>query len=325
LKIVTIPNTSLSVAPICMGCANLGVKNTEDEALGLLDAYSAQGGNFIDTARVYSNWVPGEMNRSERIIGDWMADRKNRDDVILATKGGHPVLGTTGSRLSPERISDDLLGSLETLRVEHVDLYWLHRDDPACPVGSILEALHAHQEAGRISHYGCSNWRPERILAAHVYATEHGLTGFVANQMRWSLAGMNTPGPKDTTMCAMDVATHNLHRDLGLAAVPYGSQAGGFFTKWDSNPDSVTNSQFATEANLTLEPFLQATASDLGTTVSAVVVAWLLAQPYVTIPIVGCRTVDQLEDSLSANLLNLPEDVIDRLNKAAGLTATNEP
>ena len=115
------------------------------------------------------------------------------------------------------------------------------------------------------------------------------------------------------------------HRDLGLAAVPYGSQAGGFFTKWDSNPDSVTNSQFATEANLTLGPFLQATASDLGTTVSAVVVAWLLAQPYVTIPIVGCRTVDQLEDSLSANLLNLPEDVIDRLNKAAGLTATNEP
>lgn len=312
----TIPNTDLTVSPICLGCANLGVKNTEEEAFALLDAFAAAGGNFLDTARVYSNWVPGELNRSERIIGDWLASRKNRDAIVLATKGAHPILGTTDDRLSRAHIDEDLLGSLETLRVDEIDLYYLHRDEPARPVAEIIDTLHEHQQAGRIRHYACSNWRPDRIADAQSYARANGMTGFVANQMRWSLAGMNAPPPKDPTMCAMDPATFDLHADTGLAAIPFGSQAGGYFTKLASDPDAAAKSAFHNDANQALFRILQSTASDLETTVTTIALAWLIAQPFRTIPIIGSRTPAQLSDSLQAANTSIPEDVVSGIYNA---------
>ena len=319
MKNVTLPATDLSVSPLCLGCANLGVKNTEDEALALLDAFVAARGNFLDSARVYSNWIPGELNRSERIIGDWLASRGNRDGIIVATKGAHPILGSTDSRLSREHIDRDLFGSLETLRVDVIDLYYLHRDEPSRPIPEIMDTLHSHQQNGHLRYYACSNWQPKRIAEARDYARANGLTGFVANQMRWSLAGMNVKPPKDPTMCAMDIATHDAHCESGLAAIPYGSQAGGYFTKLDADPTSVAKKGFHNDANQALLPTLQSAATDLGTTVTAVALAWLIAQPFVTIPIIGSRSIPQLEDTLGAAAITLPDDLVARLNHATGL------
>jgi aryl-alcohol dehydrogenase-like predicted oxidoreductase len=316
MKYITIQDTHLSVSPICLGCANLGVKNTDSEAFDLLDGFVAGGGNFLDTARVYSNWVPGELNRSERIIGDWLISRGNREQIILATKGAHPILGSVDSRLSTAHIAVDLFGSLETLRVETIDLYYLHRDEPSRPVAEIMETLNAHQKAGLIRYYACSNWQPSRIIAAQGYARAKGFTGFVANQMRWSLAGMNVGPPEDQTMCAMDLPTHRMHSESGLAAIPFGSQAGGYFTKLAADLVSAKKSGFHNDINVALLPVLQEAASILDTTVTAVALGWLLAQPFVTIPIIGSRTIPQLEDSLRASEITLPEDLVVRLNKA---------
>jgi aryl-alcohol dehydrogenase-like predicted oxidoreductase len=317
MKTITIPNTDLAVSPICLGCANLGVKNTESEALELLDAFISAGGNFLDTARVYSNWVPGELNRSERIIGDWLESRANRKSVILATKGAHPILGSVDSRLSKAHIDADVHGSLESLRTDTIDLYYVHRDEPLRPVDEIVDTLHCHQQAGHIRYYACSNWRPDRIAAAQAYAQSNGMTGFVANQMRWSLAGMTAGAPKDQTMCAMDGQTYAFHSESGLAAIPYGSQAGGYFTKLSEDPSAVAKSAFHTDINQSLLPLLKDAAIGLDTTITAVALAWLGAQPFVTIPIIGSRNITQLEDSLRAAALTLPADLVVQLNQLA--------
>jgi aryl-alcohol dehydrogenase-like predicted oxidoreductase len=319
MQTLTLPATDLSTSPLCLGCANLGVKNTEGEALHLLDAFAAAGGNFLDSARVYSNWVPGELNRSERIIGDWIASRGNREHIILATKGAHPILGSVDSRLSREHIDIDLFGSLGTLRVDTIDLYYVHRDEPSRPVADIMDTLHAHQKAGHIRYYACSNWRPDRIKAAQAYADSNGMTGFVANQMRWSLAGMSAGPPKDETMCAMDPETHTVHRESGLAAIPFGSQAGGYFTKLAEDPVSVARSGFHNNENQSLLLVLEEAATSLRTTVTAIALAWLTSQPFVTIPIIGSRNISQLEDSLSSTAIDLPDDLVARLNNAVGL------
>jgi aryl-alcohol dehydrogenase-like predicted oxidoreductase len=326
MESISIPGTELSVAPICLGCANLGVKNTEAEAFELLDAYVAAGGNFLDTARVYSNWVPGELNRSERIIGDWLESRKNRDRIVLATKGAHPILGSVDSRLSKDHINADLYGSLETLRVDTIDLYYLHRDEPGRPIPEIVDVLVGHQEAGAIRAFACSNWQPDRIAAANAYAKAKGVTGFVANQMRWSLAGMSAPPPSDKTMCAMDEQTYALHTssslaagEAPLAAIPYGSQGGGYFSKFVADAEAASKSGFHNDTNVALLPLLQEAAVDLDTSVAAVALAWLIAQPFPTIPIIGSRTIPQLTDSLKATDTDLPDRHLVRMNKAAGL------
>ena len=317
-----IPNTDLHPSMLCFGTANIGVNNTESEAHALLDAFVAHGGNFIDTARVYSNWIPGESNRSERIIGDWLVKRRDRDRLIIATKGGHFELEDKIPRLSTRELEIDLAGSLGKLQTDCIDLYWLHRDDPNRSVAELLETLHTFQQAGKIRHYACSNWHPDRIRQANAYAREKGYTGFVANQMRWSIGSPNMRPSSDPTMFAMDEPTYDFHVQTGLAAIPYSSQAGGFFTKLSADPD--IKSGYATSANRALHLSLQALSRDLNLTISQIVLAYLWSHPFPVIPIIGCRNIEQLEDSLKAVGHRLPDDVVKQLTDKHNLPFVQE-
>lgn len=193
---IRIPRTDFDVFPVGLGAATLGIANDEADAKALLDRFVEHGGNLIDTARVYSDWVPGELHRSERVLGDWLSERKLRDQVLVATKGGHPYpLGSRLSRLSPGQLEEDVNGSLKSLRVERIDLYWLHRDDPALPVGPIMDCLHRFQTEGKIRFYAASNWSPRRIRTANAHAQEYGYdscltfrTGCCRNPIRLSRA-----------------------------------------------------------------------------------------------------------------------------------------
>ena len=176
--------------PLCLGTGNFGAALDQDAAFALLDAYLDQGGNFLDSAQVYCDWIPdNERSSSEKIIGRWMKERRNRDRLVIATKGAHPDLATMQiPRMSRAEIEADLHASLRHLQTDVIDLYWLHRDDPARPVAEILETLNAAVQAGKIRAFGCSNWRAERLQAANEYAATHGLHGFVASQVLWNLA-----------------------------------------------------------------------------------------------------------------------------------------
>ncbi|MEP7294163.1 MAG: aldo/keto reductase, partial [Chloroflexota bacterium] len=232
MRRVQIPATDLSVSPICLGTSGFGASIPEPQAFELLDAFVAQGGNFIDTALIYSDWLPVPKSITEKTLGTWLRQRGSRAQLVIATKGAHPELATMHiPRLSPAEIISDLNKSLANLQIDTIDLYWLHRDDPQIPVSEIIDSLHQQVEAGKIRCFGCSNWQVDRIAEAQEYAARRGFQGFVANQPMWSLAEPNLDALPDKTLVALDSEGNAFHRRTKLAAVPYTSQAHGFFTK----------------------------------------------------------------------------------------------
>ncbi len=307
---VSLPHTGLSVSPFCLGGVPFG--NTIDERAthALLDHFVARGGNFIDTARIYSDWVPGEKRRSERVLGDWIAARCNRDQLVIATKGAHPLVESLDvPRSSAAELRDDLEGSLRTLRVDHVDLYWLHRDDAARPVEHFIDVLNTFLREGKIRAFGASNWTLERFSAANACAAASGQTGFAVNQPLWSLGCQQSRPPPFTGYVKFDAAIHAHHRATGLGVVPYTSQAGGFFSKYalppEKRPANFTAHEYHTPANLATAEVVCRLATEKGLPPSAIVLAYLRAQPFVVVPIVGSYTPAQLDECFTALAVQL--------------------
>jgi len=306
-----------------LGSTHIGSSIDQDTAFRLFDTYLEQGGNFIDTAHVYGDWVPGGKSISEKTIGRWSQLRKNRSQLILATKGAHPDLSTMHvARLSRADIVHDLNGSLKNLQTDVIDLYWLHRDDAQRPVEDILETLNDQVKAGKIRYFGCSNWRTARIQAAQAYASMHGLYSFVGNQMMWSLALADPQGLQDKTMAVMDDDMQQYHLETGLAATPYSSQGNGLFQRMEqgtlAHMDPSLRGMYQVEANQGRFERVKRLAADSGWSVTQVVLGYVLSQPFTTVPIVGCRTVEQLRDSLMAGDVRLDADQVRYLEQGRG-------
>jgi aryl-alcohol dehydrogenase-like predicted oxidoreductase len=305
MRYVDVVGTDLCLSVICLGTGSLGSTVAETDAFDLLDLFVELGGNFLDTAKVYADWLPGERSVSEKTIGRWLHSRDARGRVIVGTKGAHPELSAMHiPRLSRPEIISDLESSLLNLQTDAIDLYWLHRDDPARPVGEILETLHDQVVAGKVRHYGCSNWRASRIRAAQAYAAERGLRGFVADQMQWSLAQPAPSSGGESTMVVMDGELYAYHCEAGMAAVPYSSQAGGLFQKISAGmQDRLSRGarrRYEQPVNRTRMLRIQELSRETGLTVTQLVLGYLLSQPFPTIPIVGCKTRAHLLDSIAA-------------------------
>lgn len=286
----------LDAFPIVMGSVPFGTAMDEATARDVLDAYVQMGGNVLDTARVYG--APEQMGAAERVIGRWMEQRGNRAKIILSTKGGHPPLSDMGrGRLDRASLTEDLNGSLDALRTDCIDLYFLHRDDTSRPVGDILETLNGFVGAGRVRALGASNWTPARIIEANAYAREHGLIGFSLNQPRWSLAAQLTV--EDPTLCVMDKETYQMHRVTDMPCMPFSSQAKGFFTKLAQNGEGALSDKvrrrFLGGKNLQIFERLQALGAETGASVGALALAFLTSQPFPVFPIVGVSRVSQVE------------------------------
>lgn len=302
-----IPGSDLQPYAICLGTGGMGSTISRAVAFTMLDVYHERGGNFLDSAKIYADWLPGERSVSEKTIGAWLKQRGNRAQVILATKGAHPDLATMHiSRLSRQEIESDLNASLQHLQTDYIDLYWLHRDDPRRPVEEILETLHDQVLAGKIRYFGCSNWRAPRIRAANAYAARQGWQGFVADQMLWNLAVVDPQKIHDPTLVVMDAELYTYHAASQLAAIPYSATANGLFNKIARAASQVGGSDLQSFGMYDLAASLQRferieklmTWTSL--TVTQLVLGYLKSQPFPTIPIVGPRNLEQLEDCLSA-------------------------
>jgi aryl-alcohol dehydrogenase-like predicted oxidoreductase len=322
MKAMILPGTDLTVSSLCLGTADSGTRNTEAEAHALMDRFAAAGGRYLDTARVYSDWVPGETGRSERILGDWLSMRSDRAKLVVSTKGGHPPLGDlTHPRLAPGQLAEDLESSLRALRVPAVDLYFLHRDNAALPVGPLIDTLEGFSRQGLIRYYACSNWTVPRIREANAYAWNRGFRGFVANQVMWNMGSHNMKPPADRTIVRFDQEARRLHRETGMAVIAYSSQAGGFFSKLPgARPDpasSLRESPYWTEANIRLAEEAESVARRTGAPVSSIVLAYIMSQEMTAIPVIGCHSMAQLEDSLQAAEMRLDTATLAGLNTAA--------
>jgi aryl-alcohol dehydrogenase-like predicted oxidoreductase len=305
--------------PLCLGTGNFGAALDQDAAFTLLDAFLDQGGNFLDSAQVYCDWIPdNERSSSEKIIGRWMKERGNRDRLVLATKGAHPDLATMHiPRMSRAAIEADLDASLRHLQTDVIDLYWLHRDDPARSVAEILATLNAAVQAGKIRAFGCSNWCADRLQAANEYAATHGLQGFVASQVLWNLAVVDSTALGDPTMVAMDAPLWDYHLQTGLAAIPFSATANGLFNKLEQGSfadlSPLHQQLYAAPENLRRFERAHRLAQEKGLSITQVVLGYLLSQPFPTYPVIGPRSVAQLRDSLSAAQVRLTASELDFL------------
>ncbi len=305
MRVLDLPKTDLRVSPIALGTGDLGAGIPLPESLALLDAYVEAGGNFIDTAHVYSNWISGTQSSSEKTLGQWMKDRDNRDRLIIATKGAHPALATMNiPRMSRAHLEQDTSESRDYLQTEVIDLYWLHRDAPDVPVGEIVDLLDEQVEAGTIRYFGFSNWTVARMQAALDYSAAHDRASFVANQPWWSLAELNDANRLDRTVIPLTADMLEFHKNSGMAIIPFSSQAHGFFSNLDTTGiDGVSANKrrlFENPTNLRRLERIRALAKRYTTDVAAVVLAYLLRQSLTVIPVIGPKNVSQLQSSLKA-------------------------
>lgn len=320
LSKITLNNTDLSVSQLCYGTNMLGSAVDQDTANAILDRFVELGGNFLDSARMYGDWIPnGPTGASERAIGAWLKLR-GRDGIVVSTKGGAMDMraGDWRNRVTPEDIAKDLGESLEHLGINTIDLYWLHADNPEAPVGPIIDALLGHQAAGRIRYFGASNWTPERIVEANAYATSKGKQGFVAAQPFWGLAVPNVEKANAQGYQLHYEGRYEALHAAGLPIIPYAGQSGGYLSKLDAGGDvrQDLRDRYDHPANAGRLKAAKALAEKHGVTINEIVLAYLTSQPNQTVPIIGASRPEQLEESVKAVNVKLSADELKALRGA---------
>lgn len=282
-------SSDLEVFPLALGGNVFGWTADRDRSFAVLDAYTAAGGNFVDTADSYSAWVDGNSGgESETVLGQWFAARGNRDDVVLATKvSQHPEY----PGLSAANIKAAADASLRRLGTDHIDLYYTHFDKPEVPVEEIIGALDELVKAGKVRHIAASNISAERLAASLEFSDREGLARYVALQPHYNLVSRDT----------YEGELRDLAEQAGLAAVPYYALAAGFLTgkyrpgtEVDSPRAGGAAKHLETERGRRVLAALDEIAAAHEAPVATVALAWLAARPTVAAPIASARTVEQL-------------------------------
>jgi aryl-alcohol dehydrogenase-like predicted oxidoreductase len=298
----------------------------ESASYQILSAYVERGGNLIDTADVYTAWSPNNPGGvSEEIIGRWLKQTGNRDRVFIATKvrGGmgqdfsegrdHPLQREGLSRRWILRACED---SLRRMQVDHIDLYQAHWIDPLTPIEETLSAFTDLIRKGYVRYIGCSNFSAWRLMQALWASDRHGFESFVSIQPEYSLVA--------PVRAAFERELAPVCLTYGIGVIPYSPLAGGFLTgkyrRGEALPESVRtqdNARRMTEQNFDIVETLIDIAQRNGATPTRVALAWQLAQPFVTAPIIGANSIKQLEDSMGAIDLRLPDTDLAKLSQVA--------
>ena len=302
-----IPGIDKPVSRLVQG--TMWMKSSElDSAFAALDAFLAAGGNCFDTAHIYG------LGDNERTVGQWIHSRGVRDEIVILGKGAHH--SPDRKRVTPFDIQSDIHDSLARFKIDHIDLYLLHRDDPAQPVGPVVETLHAAREAGQIHAYGGSNWSAARLKEANEYAAAHGLTPFVVSSPQFSLAVQQVSpwidceslsGPEGEPARAWC-------RQNGVTLFVWSSLAGGFFSGRfrRDNLDTLTQpyDQLAVKVYCFEENFrrmdrAQELAESKGVTVPHIALAYVYNQPEGIHALSGARTPDEVRVNVEATEIEL--------------------
>ncbi|TQM01480.1 aryl-alcohol dehydrogenase (NADP+) [Actinoallomurus bryophytorum] len=307
MTMTKIADTDLDVFPLCLGGNVFGWTADEEASFAVLDAYAGAGGNFIDTADIYAG---GE---SEKILGRWLARRGRRDDIVIATKVGMGAPPDRGN-LKAETIRSAVEGSLRSLAVDHIDLYYAHRDDLGTPIEETLAAFDDLVREGKVRHIAASNYEAPRLAAALKISDTEGLARYVALQPHYNLVDRGGFEGDLADLCARE----------NIGVMPYFGLARGFLTgkyrpggpEGDS-PRAKRAREHLDERGIAVLGVLDEVAAAHDTSVASVALAWLLARPTVVAPIASARDTGQLADLLALADLRLTADEVDRLTSAS--------
>lgn len=307
-------NSGLSVSALALGGNVFGWTADEPTSHRVLDAFVAAGGNLIDTADVYSHWVPGHKGgESETVLGKWLAQNGNRKKVLIATKVGK-AMGPDSKGLSKSYILRAADRSLKRLRTSYIDLYQSHADDPDTPLEETLEAFALLVRAGKVRAIGASNYDAERLSLALAASERNGYPAYQSLQPEYNLYDRAGYEKDLESLCV----------EKGLGVLPYFPLASGFLTgKYRSEKDLKGRHRepfarkYFDDRGLRILGALDEVARMHDATPAAVSLAWLLARPGVTAPIPSATSVPQLADLMQATKVRLDQEAIDMLNQAS--------
>ena len=306
-------NSSLEVAPLVFGGNIFGWTADEAMSFKLLDAFVAAGLNMIDTADVYSKWVPGHLGgESETIIGNWLSKRGGRDKVLIATKLGMEIApGEQG--LSKAYILRAVERSLERLQTDYIDLYQSHRDDAATPLQETLETFAELIRSGKVRAIGASNYKADRLAEALRISAVHGLPRYESLQPLYNLYDRADYEAELGGLCQRE----------NVGVIPYFALASGFLTgKYRSEKDLEGKARgqrvktMLNERGFRILKALDTLSAELGASPAQISLAWLMARG-VTAPIASATTLDQFDDLLGGTALQLGSDAVKLLNDAS--------
>ncbi len=311
----------MEISSIIFGTTYLGNYNDYDKAFSHLDEYYNYGGRCIDTARIYSNFAPEDICPSETVIGEWLKAKKNRDEIVIVTKGAHPPFGAMDkSRLSYDDIAFDLDESLKALQIDYTDVYFLHRDDGSIPVEQIMTSLNKLVLSGKIKAIGASNWSGRRIAMANEYALNNGLTPFSTSQIQWCLAKASSKDLNDDTLICMDESEFKFYKSSQIPVMAFNAQAKGLFTKlveFDGDitklPEKVVDRYLNSdniEANLAYYEKVIDLSSKHNVTPTVINLAYITSNEITAGAIIGCSNINQIKDSMAASNFTLTKEEI---------------
>ena len=306
---ILLPNTNLNIYPLCLGGNVFGWTANKEQSFLLLDEYAALGGNFIDTADVYSEWAAGNSGgESETIIGEWMASRGNRDQMVIATKVAKL---STRPGLSRANILAAIDDSLRRLQTDHVDLYYAHEEDNTVELDETLGAFDELVKAGKVRHLGASQHSAKRLAESLDLSEANGWAKYTVLQNQYNLVER-----KEFEADSIPVL-----EKTGLTALPFFSLAMGFLSG-KYRPGAIVDSvraggveKYQNDLGWAVVAALGEIAAELNTTDSAVALAWLRAQPTVSAPIASARTVEQMHQIMP--IVELSASQLARLDSAS--------
>ena len=312
-------NSGLEVSPLAFGGNIFGWTVDEPASFCLLDAFVAAGGNFIDTADVYSRWAPDNKGgESETILGNWLKRRGNRNQVIIATKVGMEM-GPGQKGLSKAYIQRAVEASLRRLQTDYIDLYQSHSDDAETPLAETLETYAGLVKQGKVRAIGASNYKAARLREALQISKQAGYPSYQSLQPNYNLYDR----------ADYEGALEAVCREHGLGVIPYFSLASGFLTgKYRKESDLAESKRgqfvkkYLNARGLRILSTLEEVARETDSTPATASLAWLFARPSITAPIASATSLDQLKQLIAATELKLGLASVEALNRASAYSGS---
>lgn len=306
--------SDLEVSPITFGGNVFGWTLNEQESFNILDALIDNGFNFIDTADVYSKWVAGNKGgESETIIGNWLAKRGKRDDVIIATKLG-AEMSENKKGLKAAYVKSAIEASLQRLKTDYVDLYQTHYDDEQTPVGETIQALNDLIKEGKVRYIGASNYKAERVYESNEFARKNNLQPYISLQPLYNLFDREH----------FEKEYLPLVQDENLAVLNYYALASGFLSgKYRSESDLNKSprgegiKKYLNDRGYRILTVMDEIAANKNIAPAQIAIAWLLHKPFITAPIASATNQKQLDDLLKATEIKLSDEEVRLLDRAS--------
>jgi aryl-alcohol dehydrogenase-like predicted oxidoreductase len=310
--------TGLKVSELCLGTMTFRWTSTEHQSYDVLDRAWEAGINFIDTADIYSRWVPGNTGGvAEQVIGRWLS-RKPRDQVVIATKvRGRMGEGPNGEGLSRQHILTAVEASLKRLNIDYIDLYQVHWPDWDTPLEETLRALDDLVRAGKVRYIGASNFPAWLLMKTLWISDKYGWARFDSIQPHYHLLNRPEVEPELAALCL----------DQGVGMIPYSPLAGGFLTgKYtrDYTPPDARGAgdgmeKYRSNKNFDLLDSLREMGQTRGKSLAQMALGWMLTQPFITSPIIGANSIQQLDELLGAVGLRLNDDEMKKIDDLTGV------